>query len=229
VHAAFAPPDGLGFLTGEPDYAMLALLIELGADVDVADDRGRVPLDVALLRGDREAERILTAAGATRRDQSETSHRREPFAGLGDSVIGTVPMFRVQNVPNTVRWYRALGFRLLEDYADGDEVTYAMLTFGKCQFALSTGASSGPRDVSLWIYTDRVEELYERLKDYQLAAANQETRGGEGLVEVHFDEDLYSPFYGGRQFSVRDPDGLSVIFYHPDWPARSGETRNSGS
>ena len=33
VHAAFAPPHGVGVLAGTPDYDMLALLMELGADV----------------------------------------------------------------------------------------------------------------------------------------------------------------------------------------------------
>jgi hypothetical protein len=33
---------------------------------------------------------------------------------------------------------------------------------------------------------------------------------------VSFDEDLYGPFYGGRQFSVRDPNGCSLIFYQPE-------------
>ena len=35
-------------------------------------------------------------------------------------------------------------------------------------------------------------------------------------MQFRFDEDLYTPFYGGRQFSLCDPDGLSLIFYSPD-------------
>jgi ankyrin repeat protein len=50
LHAAFIPPDGLGWLSGKPDYAMLELLIELGADVEARDDKGRTPLAVAMLR-----------------------------------------------------------------------------------------------------------------------------------------------------------------------------------
>ena len=64
VHAAFAAPDGLGFLAGEPDYEMLELLIALGADVEAADDRGRTPMALAMLRGNREAMRLLKTAGA---------------------------------------------------------------------------------------------------------------------------------------------------------------------
>ena len=57
-------PTDVGFLAGKADYAMLSLLIELGADVEAADDKGRTPLAVAMLRGDREAMRLLKAAGA---------------------------------------------------------------------------------------------------------------------------------------------------------------------
>jgi hypothetical protein len=28
-----------------------------------------------------------------------------------------------------------------------------------------------------------------------------------------FDEELYDPFYGGRQFSLRDPNGYGLVFY----------------
>jgi ankyrin repeat protein len=46
---------------------MLALLIELGADLEATDDKSRTPLAVAMLRGDREAMRILKAAGRSNR------------------------------------------------------------------------------------------------------------------------------------------------------------------
>jgi hypothetical protein len=42
---------------------------------------------------------------------------------------------------------------------------------------------------------------------------------------VRFEEDLYEPFYGGRQFSIRDNNDLSLIFWQPTWlqPSRRGE------
>jgi ankyrin repeat protein len=80
VHAAFAPPEGLGFLAGQPDYAMLELLIELGADLEATDDKARTPLAVALQRGDHDAIRLLKAAGAkeprSRCTRSQTQRRR---------------------------------------------------------------------------------------------------------------------------------------------------------
>jgi hypothetical protein len=37
LHASFAPSDGLWFLSGKPNYAMLELLIELGADIQAKE------------------------------------------------------------------------------------------------------------------------------------------------------------------------------------------------
>ena len=41
------------------------------------------------------------------------------------------------------------------------------------------------------------------------AAAPHE--GGEQQA-IQFLEDLYEPFYGGRQFSVRAPNGVELVF-----------------
>lgn len=47
----FGPTIPKDVLTGS-HYATLDLLIELGADLDAEDDKGRTPLAVAMLRGD---------------------------------------------------------------------------------------------------------------------------------------------------------------------------------
>ena len=47
LHASFAPADGVGWLSGRPNHAMLKLLIELGADLEARDDKGRTPLAIA--------------------------------------------------------------------------------------------------------------------------------------------------------------------------------------
>jgi hypothetical protein len=59
--------------------------------------------------------------------------------------------------------------------------------------------------VSLWLETDRVDALYQLLKARQIEAN-----------AIPFEEDLYEPFYGGRQFSIRDPDGYVLIFYQSE-------------
>jgi len=203
VHAAFAPPDGLGYLAGDPDYAMLELLVELGADLEATDDRGRTAMDVALLRGDREAIRILTEAGAVHSTRATTAAVGKPIAEFAKSVKKSAPMFGVPDMRAAVLWYQAIGFALDGEYEDSGDLVFARLSFGKCEFILTPGASSGLRGVSLWLYVDRVEDLYHGLRERQSTHA------------IGFDEDLYAPFYGGRQFSIRDNNGLTLIFYQP--------------
>jgi len=64
---------------------------------------------------------------------------------------------------------------------------------------------SGPHDVSLWFYTDQIDSLYELL-----AAVAAEPAGGHS---IEFIEDIYDPFYGGRQFSIRDLNGYTRVFF----------------
>ena len=87
---------------------------------------------------------------------------------------------------------------------DSGDLVFARLSFGKCEFTLSPGTTTGPRDVSLWLYTDRVAELYRQLKARQMRAAAGANPPVADTPEVVFEEDLYTPFYGGQQFSIRD-------------------------
>jgi hypothetical protein len=80
---------------------------------------------------------------------------------------------------------------------------------------LRPGGKRGGHDASLWFYTDRVEELYRLFKSRQLEAARTALSGGAPDGGIAFEEDLYEPFYGGKQFSVRDPDGYVLVFLQP--------------
>lgn len=129
VHAAFAAADGIGYLAGRPDHAMLELLIKLGADID--DRRqGRTPLAVALMRGDHEAIRLLRAAGAKEPPTSQPSleaatNLRDAMTKAASSVKKLAPMISVRDMPATVRWYRAIGFEVHDEYEDGGELVFA--------------------------------------------------------------------------------------------------------
>lgn len=217
LHAAFAPPDGLGFLSGEPDYAMLELLIELGADLEATDDKGRTPLAVAMLRGDREAMRLLRAAGAAEPGNVPAADLATQMSALAESVKKGNPMFFVSDMRATVRWYESIGFMVVDRYEDGGALMFARLAFGKSEFCLSPGGQPGPRDVRLWFYTDRIQDLYQLLKDQQLRVAQRTPTSSSDESEIRFGEDLHVPFYGGRQFSIQDNNGLSLIFWQPDW------------
>jgi ankyrin repeat protein len=211
VHAAFAPPNGLGWLAGTPDYAMLELLLELGADAEAPDDKGRTPLAVAMLRGDREAVRLLKAAGALEPEapQGNAGDFRTQMVAAARSVTKATPMLSVPDMRATVHWYESIGFTVDDRYEDSGKMMFAKLSFGSGELALGPGQAAGPRDVSLWFFTDRIEELYRLLKTRQLQAGDQ--------PPVRFQEDLYEPFYGGRQFSVEDNNGCALVFWQPAW------------
>ena len=99
---------------------MLALLIELGADVEAADDRGRTPLAVALLRGDNDAARLLRAAGAVEPSPPapDRAERRNQIIAASKSIRKVVPMVSVRDMRATVDWYRSVGFTVQDAYED---------------------------------------------------------------------------------------------------------------
>jgi hypothetical protein len=50
-------------------------------------------------------------------------------------------------------------------------------------------------------------------KARQFEAARAAMDGAAGrATQVQFFEDLYEPHYGGKQFSVRDPNGFELVF-----------------
>ncbi|MGH7447673.1 MAG: hypothetical protein ACRELT_08935, partial [Longimicrobiales bacterium] len=57
---------------------------------------------------------------------------------------------------------------------------------------------------------------------YSLLKRRQLVRARAALVaeptdepEVRFTGDLYTAFYGQREFSIRDPNGIDLNFYQP--------------
>jgi catechol 2,3-dioxygenase-like lactoylglutathione lyase family enzyme len=129
------------------------------------------------------------------------------MAALAASIRKSEPMFWVADMRATVAWYESIGFRVEDRFEDDGELVFARVTFGAGAFALSPGAKTGPRDVRMWFFTDRVRELYRAVK----------TAAEAGNPAIVFDEELYQPFYGGEQFSIHDPNGLSLIFWQPVW------------
>lgn len=134
------------------------------------------------------------------------------------SVSGSSPMFFVPDMRATVRWYESVGFSVADAYEDEGELIFARLRFGDGEFTLSPGGNPGPRDVRLWFFTHGVESLYRAFKDRQRRTAEDpdSARAADG-PEIRFEEELYEPFYGGRQFSIRDINGLALIFWQPEW------------
>lgn len=107
----------------------------------------------------------------------------------------------------------SIGFKEIARYEEDGLVNFGMLSLGKAELMLRPHGKPGPQDTSLWFYTDRIDDLYQFLKSRQLDAA-QAALAGEphDHPRIEFVEDLYDPFYGGRQFSVRDLNGYALVF-----------------
>ncbi len=123
----------------------------------------------------------------------------EDIAAAASSIRSSSPMFLVPDMGATISWYESVGFKVEERYEQHDEVVFARLSFGKAEFTLSPGGDTGPRDVRLWFFTQHVGMLYRFFKERS----------------VPFEEELYEPFYWGMQFSIRDNNGMHLIFWQP--------------
>ena len=220
LHYVVAPPDGLiggRFRTGE-HYPLIDLLLELGADPDALDARGRTPLDLAMLRGDRESMRRLQAAGAGGAPPSapQAGSRRRS----GASVLGLTPMLSVRDVRVTVEWYRSIGFRLVGSHGEAGRLDWARVALGKASimFVPAADPAAVPAvGLSLWLETEDIDGHYEALRERQMRHAEQVLAGGAGAstAEVRFTQDLHTAFYGQREFGIHDPNGIELIFAQP--------------
>jgi len=193
---------------------LLELLVGLGADLNAPDLHGQTPLAFALTRGEAEATRLLQRAGATLPPARPADEIRERLATLAQSTRKGVPMIGVPDIAAALRWYASIGFTEVERYAEDGLVNFGMVTFGKAEIMFGIHALPNAEHVRLWFYTDEVDALYELLKARQLGEVREVLEGKPlGAEAIRFDEELYDPFYGGRQFSIRDPYGYTLIFY----------------
>jgi ankyrin repeat protein len=216
LHYVIAAPDGLlggGFRMGS-HYAMLDLLIELGADLEAEDDKGRTPLAVAMLKGDEQAMRRLKAAGAKEPKPASEPSRDTPVPALAASVSKVQPMIQVSNVRETVEWYRALGFSLEGEHEIDTDAAWAGMSLGGAYLMfVPRGTKSARREISLWFMTDRIDDLYQTLKKRQLERASVVLAGGTPKVpEARFTSDIHDTFYGQREFSILDLNGYDLNF-----------------
>jgi hypothetical protein len=218
LHYCIAPPDGLVggmFRTGE-HYRTLALLIELGADLEARDAKDRMPLEVAMLRDDREAMRILHDAGAREPDVASDATPAMAMAALAKSVMGLVPMVSVRNIDAAVAWYQAIGFELTGSNGEPGSLDWAEVAFGPARIMFASSgdpwraATSG---VTLWLYTNRIDDFYAELKRRQMQRSRAILAGREpDGPKIRFRADLHTTFYGMREFAVDAPGGVDLTF-----------------
>jgi ankyrin repeat protein/uncharacterized glyoxalase superfamily protein PhnB len=203
----------LHFAISRKRYDIVDLLIALGADLEATDMRGQTALAAAMLAGDREAMSRLHAAGAMPPAAAEASRFLADMSKLADSVKKGVPTILVPDVGRALDWYRSIGFREIARYGEDGVVNFGMVAFGAAEVMLNMHGSVGPHDVSLWFYTDQVDNLYQVLKSRQLEAAQAALAGKSAShAGIDFQQDIEDMFYGARQFCVRDPNGYELYF-----------------
>jgi|GEM_PF-1283248 len=143
------------------------------------------------------------------------------IAKQAESVTRIIPMILVPDVAKTLDWYTSLGFKQLGRIPDQGVPDWGMVGFGKAQLMLVMGGKQserqGERDVRLWFYTPKVEELYQLLKSRQLQAAQAALARKAGADQVddqtiEFLADIHDPPYGGREFGIRDLNGYQLYF-----------------
>ncbi len=192
---------------------IVALLIELGADVEAADASGQTPLAVAMLKGDAEVMRLLHAAGAKAPETTAPEAFLATMTRLGGSVKKSVAMIGAPDVAAALEWYTSIGFTELTRYGDDGVLNFGALAYGESELMLNRYQPLASEAVSLWFQTDQVDALYQQLKARQLAAAQAALTGAvsdeRGVV---FQQDIEDMFYGARQFGIRDLNGYTLYF-----------------
>jgi hypothetical protein len=187
-------------------YDLLSLLIKLGTSLEAKDKGGLTALDFATMRGDQKAMALLTAAGAKKPKRTYTSSRKT-LAKAAGSVARLNPMIYFPDVAATLNWYVALGFTEVARYGDEGLVNFGVVRLGKAEILINMNGTKGDQSASLWFYTNRVDEIYSRLKSRQITAAL--TGGADG---IDFVEHINDTHYGARQFAIRDLNGYILFF-----------------
>jgi hypothetical protein len=200
------------FAISRKRYDIVDLLVALGADLEARNLHDQTALETAMLRGDREAMQRLRAAGARVPEAGDPAALRDEVSGLAGSTRKIVPMILVPDVAAALRWYLSIGFKELASFGEDGVLNFAMVSFGSAEVMLNMHGRPGRHDVSLWFYTERIDYLYRLLKARQFAAARAALDGGRYESAVEFVEDLYEPFYGGREFGIRDLNGYELFF-----------------
>ena len=158
------------------------------------------------------------AAGASA-PQSAPANRQEALDDLAASVGKLTPMLTTPDMEATLAWYRSIGFRVSGRHVEGGKTDWASVTFGEAEvmFVPSGDASRPPTSgLSLWIRTERLDDLHALLKARQLERARAALAAeAVNVPEVRFTVDLYTAFYGQREFGIRDPNGLELMFFQP--------------
>ena len=163
-----------------------------------------------MLRGYAEAAKRLREAGAKEPARMRAATVRTRMNKLASSIKKSVAMIYVPDVAAALDWYLSIGFKELARFGDDGLVNFGMVSFGNAEIMLNMHGKRGNHDVSLWLYTDKIDDLYKLLKSRQIEAATAGTPDG-----IDFVEHINNTFYDARQFGIRDLNGYILYFIQP--------------
>jgi orotate phosphoribosyltransferase len=111
-------------------------------------------------------------------------------------------MIHVPDVRATVEWYQSIGFSVINTYGDDEGgLSFALLSFGRSLVMFNEDgkpSTSFRREVDLYVYADRIDEMYESLRD-----------------RVDVVETPHDTFYGMRELIIRDLNRFWITFGQP--------------
>jgi uncharacterized glyoxalase superfamily protein PhnB len=115
-----------------------------------------------------------------------------------------IPSIRYKDAPAAIEWLcAAFGFKENAVYPNPDgTIAHAQLSFGNGMIMLGSVRDSGaPNPQDIYLIVNDADAVYVQAK-----------AAGAAIVQ-----DIHSPDYGGRGFSVRDPEGhvWSIGTYDP--------------
>ena len=110
-----------------------------------------------------------------------------------------VPMIHVPNVREAVDWYQSIGFKVVAAYGnESDGLSFGIVSFGESEVMFNEGGETSTkhrREVDLYVYTDDVDDLHERLKD-----------------RVDVVEGPHNTLYDMREVIIRDLNRFWITF-----------------
>ena len=167
----------------------------------------------ALASGNQAAARRLLAAGAKSPPAIGSPQFTAGVLELAGTTSKIIPMISVPDVAATLQWYVSIGFTELGRIGDDGVVNWGIVQYGGAEVMFTMHGEKRQQPTSLWFYTDQVDALYQLFKAKQLENAQAALEGKAitpPAIDIH--QDIYNPFYGGREFGMRDPNGYELYF-----------------
>lgn len=115
------------------------------------------------------------------------------------------PNFFVQNIPDSIKYYEPLGFKLVAKVPEDGEMVWAMMTCGNVTIMFQTFESLGTElsaikrenggSLLFYIQIKGIRRFYEEVKD-----------------KVTVIKTIEKTFYGATEFAIQDINGYILTF-----------------